>query len=250
MHERPRPRTLAEAIFEALPVPSLAHDENTVLAANSDARKLLGAARADEIVGRDVSAFVHGRGSAAGKAARTFLLDSRQPLAGVTVELVTCRGDDVVVTGCAATCQIGTKLLAILAASPSSRLPQRTRAGLLSFPEGTDLFDAILDAHPLACVAVCGETIAYANAAAASVVRATTPADLIGRHIADVVSPEALESIVEQLRLTFAHGVRLSGVSAKSRALDGEAFMVSGNGCRIRHNGCDYAVFVATHIDR
>lgn len=250
MDDRPRPRTLTEALFEVLPVPSLVHDDTTVLAANAGARRLLDATRMDEVVGRAVSEFVHEHGRAAGEHRRALLIDVGQSLSGVTVKLISCRGKSVVVTGCATTCDIGTTTVAILAASASPQITAGNRSPRMSFPEGTDLCDAVLDAFPLACVAVCGETIAYANRAAAVATRATGAADLIGRHVADLVAPEAHASILEQLKLTLAHGVRLSGIAAKSRALDGAAFMVRGEGARLRHNGCDYAVFVATSIGR
>lgn len=84
----PTTRTLHEAALDELPCPILVHDHHRVLYANRAALQALGADDDTQVVGRELSTFVHADGAAAGAARRRIVMEQGHAVTDIPVKLV------------------------------------------------------------------------------------------------------------------------------------------------------------------
>jgi len=89
--------SLHQAALEALDLPVLIHDHDTILYANHAAVTLLGVGDS-EIVGRAITDFVHTDGRAAGAERRKLVMESGHEMNRLPIKLISLDGEPIYVT--------------------------------------------------------------------------------------------------------------------------------------------------------
>jgi PAS domain S-box-containing protein len=117
-------------------------------------------------------------------------------------------------------------------------------------PESCSLFEAALEAldHPV--LVHDHDTILFANAVARRHLRAKSANELLGRHITDIVHPDARPAGEVRRSLVLDHGQRMVGLPVKLRALDGTTLYARVDARRIHWDGGTAIVLTATFTDQ
>lgn len=244
--------TLSAAIFDALPIPALVHDERMLLASNAAAREIFCASCSADLEGLPITALVHPDGREAGELRRQLLLKHGQRFEGTPVKLVRLTGEPFVATGTGVTFTLGTAPIAIVAACTTASCTGSASGVNVpppTYPADMPLLDAVLDSFPLPIAAVCDGDVAYANRALTMMMRARHPEELVGHPLSTFMHADSVASVTEQVRLTVENGVALRMSTCKIVALDGSPLVVRGNTARVVHDGKTYGLSVTTHLD-
>jgi PAS domain S-box-containing protein len=88
-------RGVLEAALEALTLPVMLHDEESILFANAATRQILGATRRDEIEGLTLDTFVVPEMLTLTQERRAYLLRDHAVLSGVPVKMKTLDGREI-----------------------------------------------------------------------------------------------------------------------------------------------------------
>lgn len=242
--------TLAETIFDALPVAAGVHDAHTWLASNEAMRDVLGASGPEDIAGRPISDFVHSDGLEAGVQRRELLMKRGQRFHGVTVKMRRVDGTPLSVSGSGVVLDLAGTPVVIVAECAVDGCPDAAPGVIVPPPhyvEGTPLIDAVLDSFPAPIVAVRHGIVMYTNRAGAALVHARTPSDILGMNMYDLVHPATIPSLMQQIALVLNQGARLTA-PVKFRPLDGDTVAAEGTAIRINYEGERYAIGIATRI--
>lgn len=244
--------SLACEIFDALPVAAIVHDRDTILVANAAMQRLFSATSRDQLEGHPIADIAHPDGRDAGAERRRLMLENGQRFSNIPVQMRALTGESVHATVSAVPYAVGDTPLVVAAACRAAECVadhDGASSTALSFPIGTPLAEAAVDAFPQPVVAIGNRIIAYANHAAVKLLRAEGPADVVGRPVFDIIHRDALRSVAEQLLLILSRRVSLTDAPVKARALDGTPILARGNSGHVRLDGTEYALFVATSVN-
>ena len=241
-------RTLADAIYDALPVPSLAHDAGAVLCVNAEGRRVLEADSGDGILGRPLAELVHPDAREAGMQRRSLLAEHGGVMFGVPVKLVSSLGNTFQARGAAAAFAYGDSTAVVVSACDAATDICVSGPRVLPPRAGADVSvaEAALDAFPLPVIAVHDFRVAYVNYSAVSLLRAKAPGDIEGRRVTDIVHPDMRSAVLTLFRGGLAERSGMRERPAKALALNGTTIHAMGTGSFLRVDGSTFGMWVVT----
>lgn len=248
MHDPTLGTSLSEAVFEALPIPTLIHGRETIGAANASALRLLDAGLKEGLIGMPVADIVHPDARAAGEQRRSLLLEQGKAFVGLPLKLCTCTGEERHVVagavrfgfeGAHHALVFTTPLEAPFQVRPPSVMPSRSR-------DATTLFEAALSALPLPLLVVHDRKIAFINATACGLLGHECTDDLIGTEALDVLHPQARQAMEERVGSLLNVGAHGIAIPLKTMGRDGSSVKVDALAFALQHDGRNHFAFVIT----
>jgi len=245
---------LCEAVFEALPCEIIAHDNETIIAANAAVCRLFETTSPRGLVGLPVSSLTHPDAKAAGAERRRLLFAHSQSYPCVGLKLMSFKGNTIKIDAMARRFDLGQMSYALvigLGATGGCAVDgDDWQHDMPEFPAETPFSVAILDAMPQPITVFDGsDRIVYANDAAARILRAGRREGLIGRTPSALLHPLVQDAAAERRRMVLEQGQVFTGIKSKAVALDGFAFdTLSSLGRAITRDGDAIGYWMAHSI--
>lgn len=225
--------SMHEAALEALDVPVLVHDLDTIIFANAAARRFLRAGRT-VMVGRDILDIVHPDGQAAGTERRRLVLERGQKLDDLPIKLRGFDGSTLYTTVNARRIESADGDAVLLFVG--GRLVPDPRAQTEGAAEHPDIFSAALEALPTPVLVYNDDRVLYANPAAAKVLGSGMSSRVAGTPVAAFTIPELADINGQRRTFVLENGVPLRDLVVKIRGLDGATAILHVD---IRRISCD-----------
>lgn len=236
--------SLADTVFDALPLGGLIHSPDRIIAANQAACELLAAPYPAALEDRPIAEFVHPDSHEAGDARRSLLFERDHDFASVQVKMVTALGAPFTLTVSAASFVHEGDRYAVVAASAADRLGDGIARAELRTADS--LREAALEAFPLPVIGVFQRRVAIANAAARSLLGRSLEEDPVGEEALDLLHPDAREAMEERIGSLQSLSGRAIRIPLKSMTVEGRDLHLSSLACHIPHGESGVFAFVVT----
>jgi PAS domain S-box-containing protein len=228
---RKRSKTLndSEHLLKLLPDAVLVHCDGKVVFANDAAARMLGAAKPNDLIGRDTLAFIHPDNLESVKQRVEQMVGRNMPTEKVREKRVRLDGKSVSVESLAIPCEWHGRR-GILAVNRDLTEKKRAKIALLASEER---YQQLVELLPDAVYIHIDGKIVYVNPAAVKLFGARGPEDLIGRPYADLTHSD------DQMLLRARVQNVLSGEGVnhfreqRRRRLDGSEFMAEVAAARL-----------------
>ncbi len=246
-------RTFEDALLDGLPLPVLVHQLECIVYANQSACATFGAQDASELVGRHVHDIVHPHGHDAGDQRRELLFSHNQRFPTVPVKLRTLGGSTFSANVTASRFDIGGEAHALVAGATlnGNMIPH---GGFIesppAFDEGTPLAAAALAALPLPVVAHDSNEITYANRAALQALGLTSPTEVLGMAVSDLVAPTEREAERENRQVLLQQASSFEKLNARMLTPDGSRLYLTAQTAAIDFEDTRHIVWATTGVDR
>jgi len=221
---------LCDAVLEALPCEIIVHDEHSVVLANAAACRLFGAPSPRSLVGLPLSALVHPDDQKAGEHRRARMFGEGRCFSSVPVKISTLSGEETTVEVTARSFSVGHRAYAFVTRCVCCESIVESPECVRSFPEGTPIAEAVLDALPQPITAYdAHDRFVYANSAASRIFGAVRSGGLAGQPVSVIVHPHASEAARQRRRLVIDQGQTFQRVEAKLRTIGGDVLLAVGS---------------------
>jgi PAS domain S-box-containing protein len=228
---------LLAAALQAIPHPLLISDYETILWVNEPCRRLLGAAKVDDIYSRPALDFAHPDMHEAMAERKDVVLLRHQRMDDLPMKFLALDGSARPDTVSLVPIEFDGRTCALaLFHSPSRICGIRDAASADSRDSAQDAL--IFEAIPTCMLLHDNTRILAANAACREFLGATSPEQLVGQPIESIVHRDGLESGVARRRMMSELGVdHLQRVPVKLRRVDGEEIRIRVDGFVLESDG-------------